>query len=131
MIKDKLPAKLTGKTTRFRGKGRQLGYPTANIHSPTKLADGVYFGLASLGKYKAHPTLIFIGTPTTVGDTQRRVEAHLLDIPDKDYYEQTLEVEIQHYHRANQTFSSIGELIKAIKNDEQAARRWFKSITNY
>lgn len=110
----------------FAGNGRKFGYPTANIETETDLKDGVYFGLADLGAYAKQPALIFIGTPTTVGDTGRRVEAHLLDIVDKDYYGEQLSLDILYFHRPNQTFSSIDELLVAMKDDETTARRWFK-----
>lgn len=126
----KLPTKLKGTTTRFKGNGRKLGYPTANIRVETDLKDGVYFGFADMGKFTNHPCLIFIGTPTTVGDTERRVEAHLLYIPDKDHYDEQLTLNIQHFHRPNETFSSIEELLKIMKKDETTAREWFVEATN-
>jgi riboflavin kinase / FMN adenylyltransferase len=121
-----LPAKISGEVVRFSGNGRKLGYPTANIVIQTKLKDGVYFGYADLDVYMHHPAIIFIGTPTTVGDTERRLEAYLLDITDKDYYGLELIVELVDYHRANQTFSSIDELMKVMRQDEINAREWFK-----
>ena len=120
-----LPMILDGAIKRYKGHGRELGYPTANIDTNTKLHDGVYFGFAELAHYSHHPALIFIGTPTTIGDKSRRVEAHLLGIPDIDYYGHRLVLDIQHYHRANKKFGSINDLIVAIKSDEQAAQQWF------
>lgn len=119
-------AVLSGLTRRFSGYGRGLGWPTANIVSDTKLADGIYFGYADIGVYRQHPAMIFIGTPTTVGDTDRRVEAHLLDIDDQDLYALSLRLDIRHFHRANQSFASVEELKAAIAADEKAARTWFK-----
>ena len=120
-----MPTKLAGEVNRYAGHGREFGYPTANIATATKLADGVYFGRADLAAHKQHPALIFIGTPTTVGDTQRRVEAHLLDFPDHDYYGQHLILEVAYYHRANITFGSVEALLVAMKEDEAAGRAWF------
>lgn len=119
-------AKLQGTTKRFSGNGRKLGYPTANIKTSTDLKDGVYFGYADLGKHSHRPAILFIGTPTTVGDTDRRVEAHLLDVSDEDYYGHELKVEFRHYHRPAKTFDSIHELMAAMKSDEAAARKWFR-----
>jgi len=119
-------AVLGGTVKPFSGNGRKLGYATANIETKTNLKDGVYFGYADLAPYQNHPALIFIGTPETVGDSGRRLEAHLLDIADKDYYDQVLTVRINYFHRPNQKFDSIDELIVAIKADETAGRKWFK-----
>lgn len=124
-MKKELPATLTGTTQHYKGNGRKLGYPTANISTSTSLADGVYFGFASLGAYEHQPTLIFIGTPVTVGDTKRRVEAHLLDIADADYYDQLLTLDIQNFHRANKKFNTVDELLDIMKMDETTARTWF------
>lgn len=124
----KLPVQLRGIVTKFKGNGRKLGYPTANIKSPTSLKDGVYFGFATLDIYHFHPALIFIGTPTTVGDADRRVEAHLLDILDKDYYDLPLELSVHYFHRPNHTFNSIDQLLVAMKSDEVTARNWFKQF---
>jgi riboflavin kinase/FMN adenylyltransferase len=121
------PVSLEGKITQFKGDGRKLGYPTANLNVQTDLKDGVYFGYADLLQWQRHPAIIFIGTPTTMGETQRRVETHLLDIPDQDYYDQNLRLSIEHYHRPNQTFAGIEELVKVMKQDETTARQWFSS----
>jgi riboflavin kinase / FMN adenylyltransferase len=124
---DQLPVVLSGTVTRFRGNGRRLGFPTANFKTDTKLADGVYFGYATLGKFKVHPAIIFIGTPTTLWDVGRRVEAFLIDIPDLDYYSLELTVDIRTRHRGNHTFDSIEDLVSAMRKDELAARDWFQS----
>lgn len=117
---------LAGVTLRFSGNGRKLGYPTANITDKTNLDDGIYFGYATLGVYRRHPAMIFVGTPVTVGDSTRRVEAHLLDIEDKDMYDQNLQLEILHFYRPNKKFATVGELITAMHTDETSARAWYK-----
>lgn len=124
------PVTLTGQVSRFRGNGRQLGYPTANIRSDTNLSEGVYFGFADLAPYHNHPALIFVGVPTTMGDQERRVEVHVLDIPDVDYYDQSLAIRIEHFCRPNKRFDSVQELIEAMHSDEAEARRWFAKNSN-
>lgn len=124
----KLPVKIGGMTGRFDGVGRSLGYPTANLKkSNIAIDDGIYFGFASLGEHKHKPALIFVGTPETVGQKQRRVEAYLLDIPDKDYYNQKLMLSLEKFWRSNKKFASINELKHAIRDDELAARKWFRA----
>lgn len=124
-VSSNLPAVITGATKPYKGNGRKLGYPTANIASETDLADGVYFGYADLESHTKAPAIIFIGTPTTVGDTERRVEAHLLDIVDKNYYDLPITLQVKLFYRSNKHFSSIEALRVAMKQDEQAARTWF------
>lgn len=120
-----LPVTLSGITKRFQGNGRQLGYPTANITTQTDLADGVYFGHASLDSYIDKPSLIFVGVPLTMGQKEHRIEVHLLDIPDRDYYDHQVIAQILHFHRSNQKFSGLDELTDVIKNDDRVARQWF------
>lgn len=126
-MKDATPIILQGTVTRFKGNGRKLGYPTANITTATDARDGVYFGFADLNGFAKRPSLIFIGVPTTMGDTERRVEIHLLDIPDEDYYDQPLSVELRHYHRPNRTFKDMKKLMEVMEDDEAVARAWFGS----
>lgn len=115
---------------RFDGRGRSLGYPTANLKKDNlKIADGVYFGFANLAKYKNRPALIFIGTPLTLSDKARRVEAHLLDIDDIDYYGQKMQLEVKHFWRPNLKFKSVDELIDVMQADEIAGRKWFKKFS--
>jgi FAD synthase len=116
---------LQGVVTRFKGNGRKLGYPTANLNVETNLKDGVYFGFVDMGQFSNHPAVIFIGVPTTMGDTDRRVEAYLLDIPDQDYYGEPIKITPRHFHRSNQTFKDIETLMGAIRADETAARQHF------
>jgi FAD synthase len=55
----------------------------------------------------------------------RRLEVHLLDIPDNDYYNQQLVVKLLIFHRSNKAFASTKDLLEAIVKDEKAARNWF------
>ena len=124
--KEKLPVELSGIVTPYNGHGRKLGYPTANIDTRTDLTDGVYFGFADMLEFKHHPAAIFIGTPTTLGDKERRAEAHLLDIADKDYYGEEIKMIVEKYHRPNQTFASTEKLLEVMKDDEAQFRTWLK-----
>jgi FAD synthase len=122
----KLPIHLAGMVTQFKGDGRRLGYPTANLVTETDLKDGIYFGFADLKDWKDKLALIFIGMPTTMGETSRRVEAHILDIPDEDYYTEPLRLTVSYFHRPNHKFENMEALIQAMQADETAARQWFK-----
>lgn len=123
------PVLLTGEVVRFSGNGRKLGYPTANIRSTTTLAEGVYFGFAGIGHRPLTPALIFIGVPITVGDSEKRIEVHILDIPDIDYYRQQIEVSIVHFWRPNKKFANLEVLKTAMSSDEKHARMWFDPST--
>lgn len=122
-----MKTQVTGTVKKFKGNGRKLGYPTANLAIETDLQDGVYFGHADLAEFQDNPALIFVGVPTTMGDKVRRVEVHLLDIPDQDYYGEELSASIEKFHRKNQTFDSIEALLQFMHKDEATARAYFSN----
>ena len=123
--------KLNGTTIKYSGNGRKLGYPTANFAVNSDVADGVYISFSTLNfsklKGQKLPSMTFIGVPTTVGDTPRRVEVHLFDIADMDYYDCEIETELIHKIRDNKTFNSVDELLGVMKTDERIAREYFRN----
>jgi riboflavin kinase/FMN adenylyltransferase len=113
------PPEADGIVVHGAGRGRLLGFPTANLDSPPDLlvpALGIYAG-AVLG----HRAAISVGTNPTYGGTERRVEAHLLDF-DGDLYDQRLVVELWQRLRDEAAFASEAELIAAIGRDVAQTR---------
>jgi riboflavin kinase/FMN adenylyltransferase len=113
------PAEVEGIVVRGDGRGRALGFPTANLATPEGLLvprDGVYAG-GALGRRAA----ISIGTNPTYGGIERRVEAHLLDF-DGDLYGQRLVVELWELLRGQERFGSEAELVAAITADVERTR---------
>ena len=85
------PPEVEGTVVRGDGRGRELGFPTANLDVPKDLLvppDGVYAGAA-----RDRRAAVSIGTNPHFDGVERRVEAHLLDF-DGDLYGQRLVVEI-------------------------------------
>jgi len=132
-------ARILGRPHRFVGevvhgdhRGRELGYPTANM-SPDSLglipADGVYAGwLTRLERPLDHPertmpAAISVGTnPTFKGRRARRVESYVLDRTDLDLYGETVMVEFVERLRPTLKFESIDELLDAMRTDVEQAR---------
>jgi riboflavin kinase/FMN adenylyltransferase len=108
------PPEVEGIVVRGDGRGRELGFPTANLDVPERLLvppDGVYAGSA-LDRRAA----VSIGTNPHFGGVERRVEAHLLDY-DGDLYGQRLVVEVWSLIRGQRRFDSLEELVAAIADD--------------
>ena len=119
---------LSGTVRPYRGDGRRLGYPTANIEIPNDTAEGTFVGWVTLRGQK-HPATIFIGAPVTLNDPVKRAEAHILDFADEDLYGEEITMQVVHKLRDNFKFSSQAELIKHMQRDEQDARAYFKKTT--
>jgi riboflavin kinase/FMN adenylyltransferase len=113
------PPEVEGIVVRGDGRGRELGFPTANVDVPDRLLvppDGVYAGWA-----RDRRAAVSIGTNPHFGGVERRVEAHLLDF-DGDLYGERLVVELWGPLREQRRFDSLDELVSAIGDDVERAR---------
>ncbi len=107
------------------GRGRTIGFPTANVATPPELilpANGVYCGFCNLTGGKTHPCVMNVGLRPTFGDNlQVRTEVHIFDFHD-DIYDQELNVRFTNFIRKEQKFSGIEELKTQILKDCEMAR---------
>jgi riboflavin kinase/FMN adenylyltransferase len=113
------PPEVEGRVVRGDGRGRELGFPTANLDVAAGLLvppDGVYAGWS-----RDRRAAISIGTNPHFDGVERRVEAHLLDF-DGDLYGERLIVEIWAPLREQRRFESLEELVAAIGDDVERAR---------
>ena len=114
------PAEVEGTVVTGDRRGKELGFPTANLGVPDDLLvppDGVYAGSA-LG----HPAAVSIGTNPHYGGGERRVETYLLDF-EGDLYGKRLVVELWERLRDQARFESEAELAAAIADDVEQTRR--------
>jgi riboflavin kinase/FMN adenylyltransferase len=119
------PFPISGTVVRGDGRGRQLGYPTANLQlsSNRKMIpqDGIYFAQVQLGT-SAYSCMVSIGVrPTFFAHGQRTIEAHLLDF-DGDLYGTTLTLRFLRRLREERKFSSAAELIAQMNRDKEESR---------
>lgn len=113
------PPEVEGIVVRGDGRGRELGFPTANLDIPQGLLvppDGVYAGWA-----RERRAAVSIGTNPHFDGVERRVEAHLLDFDD-DLYGERLVVEVWAPLREQRRFDSLEELVAAIGDDVERVR---------
>ncbi len=107
-------------------RGRELGFPTANvaIGEVTAPADGVYAGwLTRLDTAERFPAAISVGTnPTFDGHRARRVEAYVLDRDDLHLYGVDVEVSFVERIRGMVAFDGIDALVETMHEDVRRTR---------
>jgi riboflavin kinase/FMN adenylyltransferase len=119
------PHRLDGVVVHGEKRGREIGYPTANlgnIDDQTIPADGVYAGWLTVG-INYWPAAISIGTnPTFEGVRGRQVEAYALDQEGLDLYDKNASIEFGWRLRETLKFDSLDELLIQMKKDCDKAR---------
>jgi len=122
------PPVLRGTVVHGERRGRELGFPTANLdfdYLPALPALGIYLGRVSVPDRDVgpgHPALVSVGVrPTFHDDGRVLVEVYLLDW-DGDLYDATLDVELVARLREERRFESVGALVEQMRSDEADAR---------
>jgi riboflavin kinase / FMN adenylyltransferase len=129
-------AELLGSAPLLRGtvvegdhRGRELGFPTANLafdYTPALPSLGIYLGHVAVPERDVgpgHPALVSVGVrPTFHDDGRVLVEVYLLDW-DGDLYDALLTVELDARLREERRFASVQSLVEQMQADEDEARR--------
>ena len=121
---------IDGVVTRGAGRGRQLGFPTANLATENELLPpaGVYATTATIDGI-VRPAVANIGMRPTFGDVDRStVEAHVFDF-DQDLYDQGLRLGFVQRMRDERAFPDVDALRTQIEADARTARRLFRHIS--
>lgn len=125
------PVAVVGPVVRGDGRGRTLGFPTANLDCRGLVLPpaGVYAAIADhdaagrAGPSGRRAAVLNIGRrPTFGGDGVTRAEAHLLDFPDVDLYGRSVRAEIVERLREERRFPDAEALRAQIAADCAAAR---------
>jgi riboflavin kinase/FMN adenylyltransferase len=110
-------------------RGRELGFPTANVPvGPDDMvavpADGVYAGwLTRSDTGERFPAAISVGTnPTFAGQRERRVEAYALDRDDLELYGVPVEIAFRARIRGMVAFDGVEALIETMRDDVERTR---------
>lgn len=105
-------------------RGRELGYPTANIHcegTPVIPADGVYAGRLRVGG-EVMPAAISIGTNPQFDGQERRIEAYAIDRVGLDLYGLAASVSFTARLRPQGVFGSLEAFLEQMSLDVEQAR---------
>jgi riboflavin kinase/FMN adenylyltransferase len=115
---------LTGTIVHGDHRGRDLGYPTANVQiAPGMLvpADGVYAGWLEAAGEK-YPSAISVGTNPQFEGSELRVEAYCLDREGLDLYGEPARVSFVRFLRGQAVFDSLQEFLHQMGIDVDQAR---------
>jgi riboflavin kinase/FMN adenylyltransferase len=120
------PYRLSGVVGRGAQRGRQIGFPTANLVDLANLVpgEGVYAAMTSV-KGSRIPAAVNIGPNPTFGESARKIEVHLLDFHG-DLYGEVLDVDLLNRIRDVQKFSSVDELKVRLEQDMNEVRSAFR-----
>lgn len=126
------PYAVRGVVVRGDQRGRELGFPTANVPTDQLTAapaDGVYAGwLRRLDTGETYPVAISVGTnPTFDGVRDRRVESYVLDRTDLELYDVEVEISFVERLRGMVAFESVEKLVDQMDDDVDRARGILKT----
>jgi riboflavin kinase/FMN adenylyltransferase len=119
------PHRVEGTVVRGAQRGREMGFPTANVDSPPHTAipaDGVYAGYLVVDG-KPLPAAISVGTNPTFDGSARTVEAYAIGYTDLELYGKHVAVDFLARIRGQEKFDSMESLIKRMDQDVLDARQ--------
>jgi riboflavin kinase/FMN adenylyltransferase len=113
---------VSGRVAQGHGRGRTLGFPTANIVSRTEVLppDGIYATMLE-SEGRLWPSVTSIGVNPTFGDGPRTIESYVFDFAG-DLYGRSVKLFWVERIRDEKKFSSVELLVEQIKDDALRAR---------
>jgi riboflavin kinase/FMN adenylyltransferase len=119
---------VSGRVVTGHRRGRDLGFPTANIAARTELIplDGIYATIFHLGE-KNLPSVSSVGINPTFGAGTRTVESFILNF-NGDIYGAAVRLSFVRRLREEQAFSSVESLVEQIGRDVERAKEVFRGL---
>ena len=118
------PYAICAKVIRGDARGRELGFPTANLDFPHNPPVRGVFAVRAHCAGEEYPAVANVGNRPTLDGTQLVVEVHLLDFAG-DLYGKRLTVQFCQHLRTEKKFESIQHLREQIVDDIATARKYF------
>ena len=111
------PYQLEGEVVSGARRGREIGFPTANLSGVTTLLppDGVYAATVPQGDQMV-PAAVHLGPNPTFGEQSRKLEVHLIQFSG-ELYGTTMLVNLLDRVRGTQQFSGRDELVAQLRQD--------------
>ena len=118
------PYRLEGVVVHGDHRGRELGYPTANLQvdgSPVIPADGVYAGWLTAAGTR-YPAAVSVGTNPQFDGAEQRVEAFAIDRSGLDLYGHRATVDFTDFLRPQAVFDTLDAFVAQMRADVDRAR---------
>ena len=120
--------RLVGEVVHGDQRGRELGFPTANLAVEPDLivpADGVYAGWVTRLDHPGAPrwpAAISVGSNPTFNGVQRRIEAYVLDRDDLELYGVRISIDFYARLRGQVKYAGLGPLVEQMRHDVENVR---------
>ena len=123
------PYSLDAAVVEGRGRGRELGFPTANLRTENELIppDGVYATTFAVDGV-VHASITNIGVRPTFGERERTIETHVLKFSG-DLYAKRIQLSFVQRLRDERRFDDVDALRAQIEADQRRAERLFARIS--
>lgn len=115
--------KFWGKVRKVNQRGKSLGFPTANVNLGRNITEGIYISKTRISD-REYKSITFIGAAKIFNEKKVQSETYILDF-NKNIYDSWISVKLLRKIRDNKKFSSVEDLIKEMKKDEEVARQYF------
>ncbi|MFW6390135.1 MAG: bifunctional riboflavin kinase/FAD synthetase [Halanaerobiales bacterium] len=111
--------RIDGKVIKGFGRGRDLGFPTANLKLDTDycLPPGGVYACYVYHNSKQYPGVVNFGYNPTFGGINYSIEVHIINFDNQDIYDKKISIELIKKIRDEMTFNSSDNLIKQINKD--------------
>ena len=122
------PYRLTSTVIEGDKRGRQLGWPTANLRIPPYRvlpADGIYAALSEVDE-GCFPSVAYIGNRPTFKEGERLLEVHVFDQV-LELYGKDMSVSFIEQVRGDMSFSHVADLLRQMEKDATKAREILKN----
>ena len=119
---------LSGRVVRGQHRGKDLGFPTANLSTRTEVLppDGIYATLLQRGA-EVFASVSSIGGNPTFGEGPRTVESYILNF-NENIYGETVKLSFVQRIRDEKKFSSVEALVTQIRDDVSRAENIFRDV---
>jgi len=114
---------IRGKVIKGKSRGKDLGFPTANIAVHKKIEEGIYLAKVCVDSVW-HSSLTFIGKAVTFHEKKLQAESYLLGFSG-NLYGKYITVQLLKKIRDNKKFDNVEELKKQMQEDLVVARKFF------